>query len=263
MATNQVKLKILGLLKTDDLVESRLWLDRVSGQKESVLDLIFDWYKVLPDQSLVKVAVSEQRVSWIEITGHGEGKVEAFPESIREFVDFMKPRKISQVNQNPSESMINFTMGEKLFEFNSKRPLLFQHLITTTFEESNLVGNIYFSNYSKWLGKTRDLYFFQILPKYFTESTTGQEFFCTNCEIYHLAEAMPFDRIKVFMYLSKVYENGMDLYFEFFKESSSKPIRLAYANHSILWGSIHRELFIPNKIPSEFISQNDAGFLKK
>ena len=66
MATNHVKLQIIGDLRTDDIVESKVWARRITGDKNSVVDLVFEWFKVLIDGKLEKVASGEQRVSWIQ-----------------------------------------------------------------------------------------------------------------------------------------------------------------------------------------------------
>jgi len=250
MATNHVKLKILGVLKTDDVVETRLWVKQIMGDKNSILDLIFDWYKVLHNGEIERVAYSEQRVSWIQIIGHGLGRVEAFPKSINKFIESMKPKIKSIINEENIAYPINFNIGKKIADFSTYRVLLMDKNFETSLEESNLVGNIYFANYGKWLGKTIDLYFFNIMPELYIDSQFEKELFCTNCEIYHLNEAMPFDKIIVKMYLNKIFENGIELYFEFFKESQ----RLAYATYQTIYGTNKKESFISEKLPPQLLN---------
>jgi enediyne polyketide synthase len=249
MATNHVKLQILGTLKTDDIVEVRFWLKQISGDKNSVLDLIFDWFKILQNNELERVAFSEQRVSWIQITGHGKGRVEAFPEPINKFIYSMRPRTNFENKQQDLSYPLNFKLGKNLSNYSINKPFLMEQFFNTSLEESNLVGNIYFANYGKWLGKTRDWYIFKILPKFYIGDQINKEFFCTNCEIYHLAEAMPFDKVKVKMFLGKIFENGIEFYFEFFKDNR----RLAYASHQIIFGTGGGREFISEKLPPELL----------
>jgi len=255
MATNHVKLQILGNLKTDDLVEVRLWADRILGDKDSVLDLKFDWFKVLPNGKFERVAFSEQRVSWIEITGHGEGRVESFPASIKKFVNSMRPLKSLDAETKRFSYPTNLLLGDEIESFSLKKPLLRKEIFSTSLEESNLVGNIYFANYGKWLGKIEDCYFFEKYKNSYIKNIKLNELFCTNCEIYHLKEAMPYDKIIVNLYLEKVYKRGVALYFEFFKESSDSHVeRLAYAEQTLVWGSNKLGSFISEDFPLALLS---------
>jgi enediyne polyketide synthase len=135
------------------------------------------------------------------------------------------------------------------------RTLLKEYEITTSLCDSNLVGNIYFANYSKWLGRNRDSYFYSILSDYYKGIGEKGEFLCVNCNIDHLGEAMPFDTILVKMFLEKIYENGMDLNFEFYKEQKSQKIqKLAFARQRIVWSKRIENKIISNKIPDELIA---------
>ena len=130
-----------------------------------------------------------------------------------------------------------YDQGKKLFDWTKDLqniPLLEEETFSTTIEDSNLVGNIYFSNYAKWLGRTIDLYFYKIIPEYYKKG--NEEFVCLGCNIDYLGEAMPFDKIRVRMYLDGLYQYGMDLHFEFFLvEDSQIKRKLAYARYSAIW----------------------------
>ena len=46
-------------------------------------------------------------------------------------------------------------------------PVLCEKIMETSLENSNLVGNIYFTNYYSWQGKVRDHYLFGLIPGIF------------------------------------------------------------------------------------------------
>ncbi len=255
MATNHVKLRILGALRIDDIVEARLWLNRVSGEKNSVLDLMFEWFRVTSNDEYEKVALSEQRVSWIQITGHGEGKIESFPKSINEFIDMLGPRK-KHVDRDENQARYReLNLGEQRYLLEStKNLLLTEEIFSTSLEESNLVGNIYFSNYAKWLGKTRDNYFRDLLPSYYLGKGEKGEFICLDCEIFHLMEAMPFDKIRVKMFLKKAFQYGLDFYFEFLKyKDGQESKRLAYGTHRVVFGKSDKGKIVRYDLPVEIL----------
>ncbi len=267
MATNYVKLKVLGDLTTDDVVESRLRLHRISGYKDAVLDLMFDWFRVLPGGQHEKVAESEQRVSWIRITGHGEARLEGFPAPIRKFIDVLKPQEhISGPAASPGAGLFRGSDIGKEVPIQGRHSrgdiLLREDVVRTSLEDSNLVGNIYFSNYAKWLGRTRDHYFRELMPKHYQGKGENGEFICLHCDVYHLMEAMPFDRVKIRMHLKKAYESGLDLYFEFFKLlDDGKEIKIVHARHQVVFGAVLEGSFISRKLPVNIldaISSNGA-----
>lgn len=110
--------------------------------------------------------------------------------------------------------------------------MLNEKVINTTLENSNLVGNIYFSNYAKWLGFLIDSYFYKLIPEYYKGSGELGEFVCLNCEINHLNEAMPFDDILVKMYAGTVYKNAIDLIFDFYLVKENEIVKkLAFAKY--------------------------------
>lgn len=238
LATNSVKTKILGELRSHDIVEVRLWLEKISGLKEGTFDFVFEWRKVLSADQYERVAISKLRSTWIQITGHGEAMLGDLPDFIKDFMDSMNPRS-NVVKPLPSlpEPLKDLSRGRKLFDYASNKLFIAEERFKTTLEDSNLVGNIYFANYPKWLGRVIDSYFYKLIPDYFSGIGQRGELLCLNCEIEHLREAMPFDNIVVCMYLERLFECGMDMYFEYYKLRDDKSLRekLSFAYASLVW----------------------------
>lgn len=255
IATNNITLKILGELKIKDTVEVSMWMEKSLGDKNSTFDWVFDWRKLLPNGEEERVAISTLRTTWVQIMEHGEAKVRELPQSLKEFMDIMGPKTKSEtVFKSMPEPLKKLTLGELIFkkDFHKEKYLLHEEIFKTSLEESNLVGNIYFSNYAKWLGKTQDLFFKEVSPEYFEGLGDKGEFFSLNCEVNYLQEAMPFDTILVKMYLDALYANGMGLYFEFFKLGEKGALKkLAFAKHKIVLGKKDRAGIIVLDVPKQ------------
>lgn len=255
LATNSVKLKILGDLRGNDVVLGRVWMEEVSGQKESIFDLCYEWRKRISPDHYERVALCKQRVTWIKITGHGKGQLEQLPDSIKGFMDSMRPR-IKEVKplENLPEPLKDVDTGDCIGDFSQKKVFLKEHIFDTSLENSNLVGNVYFSNYSKWLGAVSDLFFYEIIPDFYKGIGVNGEFFCLNCDIDYLNEAMPFDKVQVKMYLNKIFNNGMDLDFEFFLNKDGKALKkLAVAKERVVWVKRSANKMSITNIPEEII----------
>ena len=117
------------------------------------------------------------------------------------------------------------------------------------------MGNIYFANYPKWLGRTQDLYFYRLIPEYFRGAGAQGELLCLDCAIEHLREAMPFDKVVVKMYLESVYECGANLYFEFYRlDRNDTETKIGLAKHKVAWVSRDEELRpVTTKFPPQIL----------
>jgi enediyne polyketide synthase len=207
------------------------------------------------------VGLSKLRVSWVKFIGHGQAIVEELPEFIKLFMDSMRPVNNKQVDLLPMpQSYKELSQGKLLFNFNKeyKKHILEQKIFETSLEDSNLIGNIYFANYSKWIGRTFDQFFYMATPEFYKNYGINGEFICLKCNIDYLREAMPFDKIFVKMYLSDVYEFGADFIYEFLRlENGSKSEKLAVAKQKIVLtcneNRSRKTLKIPEKLIERFI----------
>ena len=250
LATNQVITRIWGDLRANDVVEIRCWVERVLNKTGATFDTSFEWNKVLTDGQTEKIAYGELRSTWIQITGHGVARIGELPTFLEKFVNEMKPKEEAKVSslESVEKQYVKFDMGKITKDFKNKG-LLFEQNFQTSLEDSNLVGNIYFSNYAKWLGRTRDLFFYNLVPGNYRGTGENGEFFTLNCDIFHLQEAMPFDNVLVKMYVSEIFERGFNLYFEYFLNNKSITKKLASATQKIQWVKRKNNVLFPEELP--------------
>ncbi|MCI5126690.1 MAG: hypothetical protein D3925_19975 [Candidatus Electrothrix sp. AR5] len=132
--------------------------------------------------------------------------------------------------------------------------MLLQQQFLTSREDSNLIGNIYFSNYYSWQARVRDRYFATRLP-----DISSGDFVCVHAEVHHLQEAMPFEIIEVSMYLYELFGEGFTFYFEYYSvsEHGARLRKLAHGEHSAVWVPEGQELSSevnPAKMPEAYIA---------
>ena len=260
MATNWVKLNVLGEIKPSDTVEAKLWVDNVTGDMREIIDMGFEWRRISLDGKYERAAIAKQRITWLKILGHGVAKVERLPDFLRKFFDDMSPitKKVVSLRKMP-EIYIDIDIGSKIFSSKDSiknKHKLYEEVFPTSMENSNLIGNIYFANYAEWLGTVRDLYIYKIIPQYYVGLGEKGELVCLNCDIDHLNEGMPFDRILVQMYLDTLYECGMDLHFEFFLlDGKNIKKKLAFAKHRAVWMKWQDQKPVIIKLPPEILNR--------
>jgi len=72
----------------------------------------------------------------------------------------------------------------------------FCYTFTTTYSDTNSVGNVYFAYYAIWVGKTRELFFAYVMPEFDVKNT---EYFILTREFNHKFVRETKEFMKVFV----------------------------------------------------------------
>ncbi len=256
--TNYAEAGIISHAESGDIIQGRVWLDRISGKEQSTLEFCFEWWKILPDGGSDLIATGKTATTWVAVRGHGIVEVQPMPEFARNFFSkLLPPSRSGDATRNPSESIKKADFGNQLYQ-ESAGPLkgsslLKEESIQTSLEDANLVGNIYFANYYKWQGRTRDNFFKKIAPEFYI-GEKGGEWRCVHSKVNHINEAMPFDRIVVRMHRKAVFERGVELYLDYFRVNpDGKHQKLGYGEHRAIWHAPDKEgAWRPAELPVSF-----------
>jgi len=93
----------------------------------------------------------------------------------------------------------------------------FEYRHVVGFEDTNLVGNVYYVNHLKWQGRCRELFLRQHVPELLDELASGLYLVTTRCSCEYQAEIFAFDEIAVRMSLAELAQNRMDLHFDYMR----------------------------------------------
>lgn len=108
----------------------------------------------------------------------------------------------------------------------------FQYLHTVSFEETNVVGNVYFSNYIKWQGLCREHFLFEKVPDLLLEDMDkGMALVTINCGCHYLSELRAFDQVRICMYLEEMVQNRLKLIFEYYNDKTD--VMVAKGTHEV------------------------------
>jgi acyl-CoA thioesterase FadM len=131
-----------------------------------------------------------------------------------------------------------YELGETLFAVDGKagREPILEDQIQTGFEDANVVGNIYFANYGAWQARARDRLLHAIAPDLLRDPRPPVFLHCTETGTYHVREAVPFDRILVQTFVTKIYDQGLRLEFEYSRiNDDGSLLKLASGYHEGAW----------------------------
>jgi enediyne core biosynthesis thioesterase len=86
------------------------------------------------------------------------------------------------------------------------------------FEETNLVGNVYYVNHLKWQGRCREMFLRDHAPEVLDELLEQNLALATvRCSCDYLAELEAFDEIVLRMRLGGIVQNRITLTFEYWR----------------------------------------------
>src|SRR5580700_7716573 len=91
----------------------------------------------------------------------------------------------------------------------------FRHVVS--FQETNLVGNVYYTNHLAWQGRCRELFLREHAPDVIDQLGNGLCLATVNCSCEYLAELTAFDEVVVRMRLAELVQNRMRLAFEYWR----------------------------------------------
>jgi enediyne biosynthesis thioesterase len=129
------------------------------------------------------------------------------------------------------------------------RSYVYEHMVS--FEETNALGNVYFSNFLKWQGICRERFLKDFAPEVIDEFADGLKIATMSCSCSYYRELYAFDRIAIEMCLanSRAFDemreaNVLRLNFKYWKDESDQKLLAAegeqevaflYAQNPLTW----------------------------
>jgi enediyne core biosynthesis thioesterase len=84
------------------------------------------------------------------------------------------------------------------------------------FEETNVVGNVYFARHISWQGRCRELFLHEHAPEVIAELTGSLRLVTLNVNCEYLAELRVLDEVELRMSLAHLRQHRIGLSFEYF-----------------------------------------------
>ena len=91
----------------------------------------------------------------------------------------------------------------------------YRHIVS--FEETNLVGNVYYVNHLSWQGRCREMFLRDHAPSVLDQLKQDLRLVTLRCSCEYLCELGAFDEVIVRMRLGSLAQNRMSLLFEYWR----------------------------------------------
>jgi enediyne biosynthesis thioesterase len=118
------------------------------------------------------------------------------------------------------------------------------------FEETNLVGNVYYVHYLRWQGRCREMFLCERAPAVLDEIARGLALVTMHCSCDYLAELAAFDEILVRMRLGGITQNRVTMLFDYWRVTPEGEQLVARSKQQIACMQRRGELLSPTPIPA-------------
>lgn len=120
------------------------------------------------------------------------------------------------------------------------------------FEETNLVGNVYYANHIRWQGKCREMFLRDNARSVISELESGKLALVTlNCSCEYFDELKAFDEIVIKMFLQKMVQNKISMLFEYYKLTGQTEQIIAKGKQEVACMERKNGQYVAIAIPKE------------
>lgn len=93
----------------------------------------------------------------------------------------------------------------------------YEYRHTVAFEETNLVGNVYYVNHLRWQGRCREMFLRDHAPSVLGELARGLALVTTSVSCEYLEELAAFDEVIIRMTLGALGQSRLTMNFEYWR----------------------------------------------
>lgn len=100
----------------------------------------------------------------------------------------------------------------------------YRHIVG--FEDTNLVGNVYYANYVRWQGRVREMFLRDHAPEVLTALGQGLSLVTTRVACEYYAELFAFDEVIIRMRADAITQNRVTMQYDYLRANASGALDL-------------------------------------
>lgn len=117
------------------------------------------------------------------------------------------------------------------------------------FEETNLVGNVYYVNHLRWQGRCRELFLREHAPEVLNGLAHDLRLVTTRCSCEYFAELTAFDEVVVRMRLGALTQSRLSLVFEYWRQTGDGEELVARGEQQVACMRRDGDRLVPTPVP--------------
>jgi enediyne biosynthesis thioesterase len=119
------------------------------------------------------------------------------------------------------------------------------------FEETNLVGNVYYVNHLRWQGRCREMFLREHAPGVLLALAKDLALATVRCSCDYLRELNAFDEIVIRMRLASAQQHRLSMEFEYWRQTSTGEELVARGAQEIACMRRDGGQTVPTAVPVE------------
>jgi enediyne biosynthesis thioesterase len=123
----------------------------------------------------------------------------------------------------------------------------YRHIVG--FEETNLLGNVYYVNHLSWQGRCREMFLRECAPEFLDDLGKGLYLATTRCSCEYIAELAPFDEVVIRMQLGALMQNRITMIFDYVRIKEHKEELVARGEQQVAFMQRQGDRLVPTPIP--------------
>ena len=134
----------------------------------------------------------------------------------------------------------------------------YEYRYVVSFEDTNVVGNVYYANHIRWQGRCREMFLRDYVPDVLEELSRGLVLVTlrVSCEYYQ--ELAAFDELVIRMRLGELSQHRMKLLFEYWRlpasgDAGGDEVLTARGEQELACMGRHGEKLEPQAWPASFL----------
>ena len=125
----------------------------------------------------------------------------------------------------------------------------YRHIVG--FEETNLIGNVYYANHVRWQGRCREMFLRDRAPGVIEAIKHGLVLVTTRVACEFMAELVAFDEVILRMRLGELGQNRITMNFEYWRHTRGGEELVARGEQQVACMQREGEQVVPIPVPTQ------------
>jgi enediyne biosynthesis thioesterase len=134
----------------------------------------------------------------------------------------------------------------------------FEYRHVVGFEETNLVGNVYYVNHVRWQGRCREMFLRKHAPDVLEALAQDLRLVTLRCSCEYLSELAAFDEVVIRMTLGRLTQNRLTLLFDYVRVADGAEETVARGEQEVACMRSDQGHLQPARIPESFRTALEA-----
>lgn len=127
----------------------------------------------------------------------------------------------------------------------------YEYYYVVSFEDTNLVGNVYYANHIRWQGRCREMFLLDHAASIVAQFQEGLALVTTRCSCEYFSELYAFDRLVLRMRLEELTQSRISLSFDYMRETQAGEELIARGEQQVACMRRKGEYMEPAPVPEE------------